>query len=102
VIGDWGLSSRTEDDRLWVVSANSDTRPAVDYLYERSAQTLREILRARPKLDGVALRRMHPVRIGARDGLSLVSYLTKADSRRPATDGAVGARWAVGARLLRL
>jgi hypothetical protein len=30
----WGLSSRTEDDRLWVVSANSDTRPAVNYIYD--------------------------------------------------------------------
>ena len=79
-IGDWGLSSRTEDDRLWVVSANSDTRPAVDYLYDRPAQTLREVLRARPELDGVALRRMNPVRIAARDGLSLVSYLTRPDT----------------------
>ena len=79
-IGDWGLSSRTEDDRLWVVSANSDTRPAVDYLYDRPAQTLREVLRARPEPDGVALRRMNPVRIAARDGLSLVSYLTRPDT----------------------
>ena len=79
-IGDWGLSSRTEDDRLWIVSANSDTRPAVDYLYDRPAQTLREVLRARPELDGVALRRMHPVRIATRDELSLVSYLTKPDT----------------------
>ena len=42
----WGLSSRTEDDRLWVVSANSDTRPAVNYIYDRSAQTSRGILRS--------------------------------------------------------
>jgi hypothetical protein len=55
------LSSRTEDDRLWVVSANSDTRPAVNYIYDRSAQTSRVILRS--ELDGVALRRMHPGRI---------------------------------------
>jgi dipeptidyl aminopeptidase/acylaminoacyl peptidase len=82
-IGDWGLSSRTEDDRLWIVSANSDTRPGVDYLYDRPAQTLREVLRARPELDGVALRQMHPVRIAARDGLSLVSYLTKPDAAAP-------------------
>ena len=79
VIGDWGLTSRTEDDRLWIVSANSATQPAIDYLYDRSAQTLREVLRARPELDGAPLRQMHPVRIPARDGLSLVSYLTKAN-----------------------
>ncbi len=79
-IGDWGLSSRTEDDRLWIVSANSDTRPAVEYRYDRPARTLREVLRARPELDGVALRRMHPVRIATRDELSLVSYLTRPDT----------------------
>jgi dipeptidyl aminopeptidase/acylaminoacyl peptidase len=76
-IGDWGLTSRTEDDRLWIVSANSATQPAIDYLYDRSAETLREVLRARPELDGAPLQQMHPVRIPARDGLSLVSYLTK-------------------------
>jgi dipeptidyl aminopeptidase/acylaminoacyl peptidase len=82
-IGDWGLTSRSEDDRLWIVSANSDTRPAVDYLYDRVAQTLREVLRARPELDGVALRQMHPVRITARDELPLVSYLTKPGTAAP-------------------
>jgi dipeptidyl aminopeptidase/acylaminoacyl peptidase len=76
-IGDWALMSRTEDDGRWIVSANSDTRPAVEYLYDRSAQTLREVLRARPELDDAPLLQMYPVRIEARDGLSLVSYLTK-------------------------
>jgi dipeptidyl aminopeptidase/acylaminoacyl peptidase len=79
-IGDWALTSRTEDDGRWIVSANSDTRPAVEYLYDRSAQTLREVLRARPELDDAPLRQMYPVRIEARDGLSLVSYLTKPDT----------------------
>ena len=79
-IGDWALTSRTEDDGRWIVSANSDTRPAVEYLYDRSAQTLREVLRARPELDEAPLRQMYPVRIEARDGLSLVSYLTKPDT----------------------
>jgi dipeptidyl aminopeptidase/acylaminoacyl peptidase len=83
-IGDWGLTSRSEDDRLWIVSADSDTRPAVDYLYDRVAQILREVLRARPQLDGVTLRQMHPVRITARDKMSLVSYLTKPDTAEPA------------------
>jgi hypothetical protein len=77
----WGLSSRTEDDRLWVVSANSDTRPAVNYIYDRSAQTSRGILRS--ELDGCgptahAAGTHHP-----RDGLLLVSYLTKPDTVAP-------------------
>jgi hypothetical protein len=75
------LSSRTEDDRLWVVSANSDTRPAVNYIYDRSAQTSRGILRS--ELDGCgptahAAGTHHP-----RDGLLLVSYLTKPDTVAP-------------------
>ena len=101
-IGDWGLTSRTEDDGLWIVSANSDTRPAVEYLYDRSAQTLREVLRARPELDDAPLRQMYPVRIEARDGLSLVSYLTKPDTAVLPPLVLLGAWRAVGARLLRL
>ncbi len=92
-IGDWGLSSRTEDDRLWVVGAGSDTRPGVAYLYDRSARTLRALYETRPELAGAPLAPMHPVTIPARDGLPLVSYLTlprdadPAGSGRPAAPG---------------
>lgn len=75
-IGDWTTSSRTEDDRLWVVDAQSDTKPFVEYLYDRDAKTLRVLHHSRPELAGAPLRPMRPVTITSRDGLDLVCYLT--------------------------
>ncbi|HTB42599.1 MAG TPA: S9 family peptidase [Acetobacteraceae bacterium] len=75
-IGDWWIMSRTEDDRLWIVGAHSDTRPGMAYLYDREARDLRLLYETRPELSGAPLSRMHPVTIPARDGLNLVCYLT--------------------------
>lgn len=75
-IGDWFVLSRSEDDRLWVVGAHSDTRPFGEYLYDRNAKTLRLLHFARPELVGAPLRPMRPVTIRSRDGHDLVSYLT--------------------------
>ena len=75
-IGDWWIMSRTEDDRLWIVGAHSDTRPGMAYLYDREARDLRLLYETRPELSGAPLSRMHPVTIPARDGLILVCYLT--------------------------
>src|SRR3984893_10762729 len=49
-IGDWFLLSRTEDDRLWVIGALSDTRPLIEYLFDREAKPLREVHHAYPEL----------------------------------------------------
>lgn len=74
--GEWRLTSRTEDDKQWVVAMSSDTRPSSTWLYDRATQTLRHLLDLRPELTWAPLARMQPVVIPARDGLSLVSYLT--------------------------
>jgi len=75
-IGDWGIGSRTEDDRHWTIAASSDQRPGVAYLYDREARTLTKLHASRPRLAAAPLARMRPVTIAARDGLDLVSYLT--------------------------
>ena len=75
-IGDWYLQSRTEDDRVWIVDATSDTQPGVSYLYDRQAKSLRELHHSRPELADAPLASMRPVTIASRDGLELVSYLT--------------------------
>ncbi|MCI2260928.1 S9 family peptidase [Xanthomonas indica] len=74
--GEWRLTSRTEDDQQWVVALSSDTRPSSTWLYDRKKQVMRHLLDLRPELTWVPLARMQPVVIPARDGLSLVSYLT--------------------------
>ena len=76
-IGDWQIASRTEDDTTWVILADSDLRPAHTYLYDREARTLRNLGSARPELEGVTLSPMRALTIRSRDGLDLVSYLTR-------------------------
>jgi hypothetical protein len=34
------LSNRTEDDRQWVIGTLSDTRPLIEYLFDREAKSL--------------------------------------------------------------
>lgn len=74
--GEFGVQSRTEDDSKWVVWNDPLTSPTKVYLYDRPAGTLTEFYTSRPELVGAPLQPMHPVEIPARDGLTLVSYLT--------------------------
>lgn len=75
-IGEWRLGGRTEDGALWLVSASSDVRPGVVYLYDRRARTLDRLLELSPQLADAHLARMQSTVIESRDGLKLVSYLT--------------------------
>jgi dipeptidyl aminopeptidase/acylaminoacyl peptidase len=96
-IGDWSLSSRTEDDALWVVSGSSDVSPGADYLYDRRGRSLRKLHDTRPELAGAPLAPMRPVTIRARDGLDLVSYVTRplgADGPGPMVLLVHGGPWA--------
>jgi dipeptidyl aminopeptidase/acylaminoacyl peptidase len=76
-IGDWDVTSRTEDDRFWVVSGFSDEQPPSAYLYDRPAKSLTKLFVTRPELVEAPLVPMRPVTIRSRDGRDLVSYLTR-------------------------
>ena len=76
-LGDWYPGSRTEDDALWIVVARSDTRVSETFLYDRGARSLRSLGSARPELERAPLSAMRPAVIRSRDGLGLVSYLTR-------------------------
>lgn len=76
-IGDWRLASRSEDDRFWILSTESDIRPWRSCLYDRQRRDLRDLGSVYPALDDVTLAPMRPVVIRSRDGLALVSYLTR-------------------------
>lgn len=75
-IADWGLASRTADNRTWLIGASSDTSPGTTYIYDRDKRTLETLVVHRPDLVELPLARMQPVIVKARDGLSLVSYIT--------------------------
>ena len=74
--GDFGISSRTEDDQTWIVWNEPLTAPSSTFIYDRQAETLTPFYTSRPDLEGLPLQPMHPVEITSRDGLTLPSYLT--------------------------
>lgn len=100
--GDFGVSSRTDDDQVWIVWNTPVTAPTATYIFDRQAETLEPFYVTRPELDGAPLQPMHGVEIASRDGLILPSYLTIAagnERDRPAQPGAMvllvhGGPWA--------
>nr|WP_166177153.1 S9 family peptidase [Altererythrobacter segetis] len=74
--GEFGVQSRTDADDKWLVWHDPVTGPTRALLYDRTAGTLEELYVTRPELEGAPLQPMHPLEIPARDGLTLVSYLT--------------------------
>ncbi len=74
--GQFGVSSRTEADDKWLVVHDPVTAPSTTYLYERASKTLTKLFTGRPELEGAPLVAMHPREIKARDGKTLVSYLS--------------------------
>lgn len=85
-IGQWGISSRTLDDSVWLVSSSSDTQAAVTWLYDRAAKTLERLFVHRPELQALPMARMQSTIVRSRDDLNLVCYVTlpiDADTGQP-------------------
>lgn len=75
--GDLEVVSRSRDDMRWVLIEQSPTAAPRAYLFDRrEGQSLRLLFSVNPQLASQPLQPMTPVEIGARDGLTLVSYLT--------------------------
>jgi dipeptidyl aminopeptidase/acylaminoacyl peptidase len=74
--GDFVITSRSRDDRAWLVAYTRDNGSAAYYVYDREGRRLSFLFSARPALDDATLARTTPVEITARDGLTLPSYLT--------------------------
>jgi dipeptidyl aminopeptidase/acylaminoacyl peptidase len=74
--GDFQIVSRTDADDLWIVLFNNDVKAPCFYLYDRKAKKATFLFSTRPKLDAYSLSPMKPVKIKARDGLTLQAYLT--------------------------
>jgi dipeptidyl aminopeptidase/acylaminoacyl peptidase len=81
------VSSRTLDDNTWVVVVDDPARAPANYLYERTSGGVAKLFDQRPELANAPLQGMQALEIRARDGLTLVSYLTLppgSPGRRPA------------------
>jgi len=77
--GEFRVVSRARDDSRWIVVEEGPATPPRSYLYERGDRANRRLsllFRQRPALENAPLQPMTPVEIEARDGLTLVSYLT--------------------------
>lgn len=76
-LGDgYSVTSRTLDDSMWVVVTDDAQAPAVAYLYDRKAGSVTKLFDQRPVLAKAPLVPMQSIEIKARDGLTLVSYLS--------------------------
>ena len=85
--GQFGIGSRTDDDSKWIVAFDPVTAPPSTWLYDRKAKSLKQLYVSRPELTGAPLVAMHPEEIKARDGLTLVSYLTLPKGADPTGSG---------------
>jgi dipeptidyl aminopeptidase/acylaminoacyl peptidase len=77
--GEASISTRTLDDRTWVVAYSAAESPVEYYRYDRDGQgggKLTRLFSGRPALEGKPLVPMWPLELKSRDGMTLVSYLT--------------------------
>ena len=70
------FESRTRDERIWVVTAESDTEPGETYIFDRQTRKLEFQFRIREKLQREWLAEMKPIRYRSSDGLEIPAYLT--------------------------
>ncbi len=66
----------SEDERLLLIWAGSDTDPGRYFTYDKQTRRLNEIMLARPQLEGVVLAPVRPVTYRPADGTAIPAYLT--------------------------
>jgi len=75
--GDLSITSLSDDNRHWLVYYERDAAPGQYFHYDRAAKKAQFLFGNRAALDRAPLVPMEPVVIRARDGLPLVSYLSR-------------------------
>ncbi|MGD0842541.1 MAG: alpha/beta fold hydrolase, partial [Candidatus Acidiferrales bacterium] len=68
-------TSRTFDERLWLVTAHSDTEPSETYLFDRATHKLTFQYKIQEKLPREALAQMKSISYKSSDGLEIPAYL---------------------------
>ena len=72
--GNVWITSRSLDDKTWIIAYEQDNGPVLYYSYDRDAKKATFMASHRKALENVKLSSMHSVVIKSRDGLDLVSY----------------------------
>src|SRR5260370_37984330 len=70
------FGSKTRDERLWLISAHSDTEPGERYLFDRQTKKLTLQYRSREKLKRDYLAPIKAVRYKSSDEMETPAYLT--------------------------
>jgi dipeptidyl aminopeptidase/acylaminoacyl peptidase len=75
--GDLTITSMSQDRQQWIAAYQYDDAPAEWFHYDRAVRQSRRLFSAAPAWEGLPFVAMSPVIIRARDGLELVSYLSR-------------------------
>lgn len=70
------ITSFTDDESVFVVTAVSDRDPGSFYLYDAKANSLTLLAHRFPQVDPAQMAEMRPISYKARDGMQLYGYLT--------------------------
>jgi dipeptidyl aminopeptidase/acylaminoacyl peptidase len=70
------FNSHTRDERVWLISANSDIEPGQTYLFDRTSRKLTAQYKIYDKLPRAELAPMEAVQYESSDGLEIPAYLT--------------------------
>jgi dipeptidyl aminopeptidase/acylaminoacyl peptidase len=81
--GDLAITGMSMDRQHWLIAYYHDDAPLEYFHYDRSCRLARRLFSSTPALDGAPLVKMEPVTIRARDGLELVSYLSRPRDSSP-------------------
>ncbi len=71
-----GFFSTTNDERMWLVAAYSDTEPGETFLYNRDTKDLKSQYKSRDKINRADLAPMQSITYKSSDGLEIPAYLT--------------------------
>jgi dipeptidyl aminopeptidase/acylaminoacyl peptidase len=75
--GDLTITSMSQDRRHWIAAYQYDDASTEWFHYDRTAPQTRRLFSSTPAWEGLPFVAMEPVIIRARDGLELVSYLSR-------------------------
>lgn len=81
--GDLAITGMSQDRRNWIVAYLHDNAPLEYFHYDRDARQARRLFSSTRALEGAPLVTTEPASIRARDGLELVSYLSRPRNARP-------------------
>lgn len=71
------ITSKTDDDKKWVLVASSDVTAPRFYLYDHEKGTVAKLADTKPELNQLKLASTEPVKFSSFDGLEVHGYLTK-------------------------